>query len=223
MTHPGRAASALGSTGHANHDHTSRRKLPVRSGGVRPAAAALASGRRPGIPESGSGTTAADGGPPGPAPTQPGCWPRSAGSVTLASPGLSPPWTPGARSTPASTAPKPPTWFTPCCPRTCTGSSPSSGAGPPLRALDRPHPKHTPAHRPPTASKPRQGRRTRQPRVRSDQTHPLTERRTGGQNDLSVRPHRHACRPQRACIAAATRAPAIERLTTLCDQCPTQG
>jgi len=61
---------------------------------VRPEAAALASGRRPGIPESGFRDYRRRRRPPGPAPTQPGCWPRSAGSVTLASPGSSPPWTP---------------------------------------------------------------------------------------------------------------------------------
>ena len=72
----------------------------------------------------------------------------------------------------------------------------------PPRALDRPHPKHTPAHRPPTASKPGQGPPDQAAPVRSDQTHPLTERRTGGQNGLSVRPHRQACRSQRATISA---------------------
>jgi hypothetical protein len=46
-------------------DHTSRWKLPVRLGGVRPEAAALASGRRPASRNPDSGTTAADGGRPG--------------------------------------------------------------------------------------------------------------------------------------------------------------
>jgi AcrR family transcriptional regulator len=48
-----------------------------------------------------------------------------------ASPGSSQPWMPGARSTPTSTRPRPPTSSTPCCHPRCTGSSPSSGAGPP--------------------------------------------------------------------------------------------
>ena len=168
---------------------------------MKPEPAALASGRRPGIPESGSGTTAADGGPPGPAPTQPGCWPRSAGSVTLASPGSSPPWTPRGALDPGLD---------------------SSEAADMVYALLSPdvhkiltvergwtadrHERwiaRAPAHSCAPATD-RQQARTRPPDqaapVRSDQTHPLTERRTGGQNGLSVRPHRQACRSQRACI-----------------------
>ena len=170
---------------------------------MKPEAAALASGRRPGIPESGSGTTAADGGRPG--------RPRRSRAAGRDPPTASHwpvqdrrrPGRPGARSTPASTAPKPPTWFTPCCPRTCTRSSPSSGAGPPTAtSAGSPAPQ---AHSCAPATD-RQQARTRPPDqaapVRSDQTHPLTERRTGGQNGLSVRPHRQACRSQRACITA---------------------
>jgi hypothetical protein len=197
MTHPGRAASALGSTGHANHDHTSRRKLPVRSGGVRPAAAALASGRRPGIPESGSGTTAADGGRPG--------RPRRSRAA-----GRDPPtashWPvqdrrrlgrPGARSTRPRQLRSRRHGLRPAVPG--RAQDPHRRAGldrRPPRAPDRPHPKHTPAHRPPTASKPRQGRRTRQPRVRSDQLpapRPTAATRAHpGPPPISSRASRHA-------------------------------